>query len=96
VVDYVRFNDKFPWPVRPRRRWQFTGIDSAPGDNRQPFNWRRWTTFEPGQTQCGDRTQRTSPDIQYPPYTPLPSASTSEQQTDEKTIVQGGRNMAVF
>ncbi|MBN2326234.1 MAG: lamin tail domain-containing protein [Candidatus Omnitrophica bacterium] len=96
VIDYVEFNDKFPWPVRPDGDGNSLELIAPYGDNRQPYNWRSGQPASPGAPNV-EVLDVEPPRIMEITHTPsYPSASVSEVRTEQKDLVSANQIWRYF
>ncbi len=87
VIDYVQFNDTFPWPIRPDGDGNSLELITPNGDNRDAHNWRSGQKNSPGAPNSQITTNE-PPRITKVNHTPDKlTASTSEQQTESKLLI---------
>ncbi|MGC9326804.1 MAG: lamin tail domain-containing protein, partial [Candidatus Hinthialibacter sp.] len=96
VIDYVKYNDKFPWPVLPDGDGHSLELIAPYGDNRQPYNWRSGQPSSPGQPNF-EILEHEPPRITEISHAPsYPSASVSEVRTEEIHFVSANQIWRYF
>ncbi|MEW6237161.1 MAG: lamin tail domain-containing protein [Candidatus Omnitrophota bacterium] len=96
VIDYVNYNDRMPWPIRPDGDGTSLELVNAYADNRDGQYWRNGQPNSPGAPNSAAMVN-TPPRITRIQHTPqYPAASVSEERVETINIIKTGQNWRYF
>lgn len=96
VIDYVRYNDKPPWPVLPDGDGYSLELMVPSADNRLAVNWRSGQPSSPGapNTVTGANLPPVIADAANTPR--YPAAAASEARQEEQMLIEVGHVWKFF
>ncbi len=96
VIDFVDYNDRFPWPAMADGQGRSLECISPWADNTKAQYWRSGNPSTPGQANQLV-LNNAPPRIRNVGHTPeFPQATSGEQQVESETILQVGDSLRYF